>query len=132
MYEEVAMNEGQQAAGPGTRPTESSPGLAMPILVEWSVVRDDRIFGRVFHRARTEDGAMLTTSPVVQVRMVGPEQVPVAFTASGSAYLLGEPAKPYGEARARQFVLRKGGTDASASTDAGKRELQTAVLRLAG
>lgn len=101
------MNQGTLAARPDTITCEDLPSAPEPVIVDWSVVRDDRILGRVYSRPLTQDGSTITTSPVVHVRVVGPEQRPVAVTASGSAYCLGDPATRYGEQRARQFVWRK-------------------------
>ncbi|NML44037.1 hypothetical protein HHL11_09775 [Ramlibacter sp. G-1-2-2] len=73
----------------------------------WSVVGNGRLMGSVFNRPGQGDGKTIMTSPVVQVRLVGEPPAPLAFTESGNAYWLGEPADSFGVERAKGFVDEK-------------------------
>lgn len=83
------------------------PEVRQPRIERWAVVGRDRIAGTVFNRPGASDGKTIITSPVVEVRMMGAIPAPVAFTESGSAYRLGEPAAHYGIDRAEHFVWFK-------------------------
>ena len=72
----------------------------------WSVAGDDRVVGTVHGRAGQASGRTIITSPVVQVRFMGEWKTPVAFTESGSAYWLRDPAARYGLDAAEAFVWR--------------------------
>ncbi|QJW83605.1 hypothetical protein HK414_04485 [Ramlibacter terrae] len=72
----------------------------------WSVAGDDRIVGTVHGRPGQASGRTIITSPVVQVRFMGEWKTPVAFTESGSAYWLRDPAARYGLDAAEAFVWR--------------------------
>jgi len=72
----------------------------------WSVAGDDRIVGTVQGRAGQGGGRTIITSPVVQVRFMGEWKTPVAFTESGSAYWLRDPAARFGLDAAEDFVWR--------------------------
>lgn len=102
-----------------------------PRIERWAVVGHDRIAGTVFGRPGASDGRTIITSPVVQVRLLGDVPAPVAVTASGSAYRLGEPAAHFGMDRAEHFVWFK-----SRNVEAQPRpphpDERTALLPLAG
>jgi hypothetical protein len=72
----------------------------------WSVVGDDRIVGAVYNRPGQADGKTIMTSPVLQVRLMGEHNTPVAFTESGTAYWLGDPSPKFGIDQAEAFVWR--------------------------
>jgi hypothetical protein len=90
------------------RSADAPAGEREHTIVQWSVVGHDRLLGTIFGPLG-QGGAPRTvmTSPVVQVRLVGTSGRPVAFTESGSAYRLGEPAELFGQARAEKFVTAK-------------------------
>jgi hypothetical protein len=90
------------------RSADAQDGPREQTIVQWSVVGHDRLLGTIFGPLG-QGGAPRTvmTSPVVQVRLMGTSGRPVAFTESGSAYRLGEPAELFGQARAEKFVAAK-------------------------
>jgi hypothetical protein len=92
---------------PGPPPRDARIRTRRPTIIRWSVVGHDRLIGSVYQRPGQADGGTVMTSPVVQVRRMGDLQWPVAFTASGTAYWLGAPARPFGVERAQQFVRQK-------------------------
>lgn len=97
----------------------------------WSVVGHDRLVGAAFNRPGESDGKTIITSPVVQVRFMGSRKSPVAFTASGSAYWLGEPAASFGQDQAESFLWFKSRQHPARA--GGKNvdpELQTQVMKL--
>lgn len=100
--------EPQAAAERQPRSTQAEAGERERTIVQWSVVGHDRLLGTIFGPLG-QGGAPKTvmTSPVVQVRLVGSAGRPVAYTESGSAYRLGEPAELFGQARAEKFVTAK-------------------------
>ena len=100
-------------------------------IVKWSVVGHDRLMGRVYDRPGQSNGQAVMTSPVVQVRRMGEQRWPVAFTASGTAYWLGAPAQAFGVARAEQFVRNKSQAPASQAQPALPADLQTTLIKLA-
>jgi len=64
------------------------------------------------------------------VRLVGEPQVPIAITASGSSYRLGEPAASFGAERAQQFLdakMRAPGSGPAAPRDPA---LRTDLMKL--
>lgn len=77
------------------------------IIRDWSVVGNGRLVGTVHHRPGQAEGRKIMTSPVVQVRLMGANQVPVAFTQSGSVYWLATPSDKFGARKAEAFVLSK-------------------------
>lgn len=101
-----------------------------PGVEKWSVVGHDRIVGTVYNRPGTSDGKTVVTSPVLQVRLMGPKRAPMAFTASGSAYWLGEPATSFGLDKAEQFVWRMSREERPV-VDTVPALLQTQVIRVA-
>jgi hypothetical protein len=80
-------------------------------IENWGVVANDRLAGAVHDRAGHRDGAMIVTSSVVEVRLMGAggwsDTYPVAFTESGNAYRLGRPSSSFGMQRAEQFIHAK-------------------------
>jgi hypothetical protein len=80
-------------------------------IEDWGVVANDRLSGAVHNRAGHRDGAMIVTSPVVEIRLMGSgdwsDTYPVAFTESGNAYRLGQPSNSFGIERAEQFINAK-------------------------
>lgn len=109
-------------------PEAPPPGLLT--IRKWSVVGNDRIMGNVFNRSKQVEGKTIMTSPVVQVRLLGELRTPVAFTQSGSAYWLAEPAAGYGIERAARFVAQKVRMAAPAPAKPDP-SLETTVLKLA-
>jgi hypothetical protein len=119
------------AAPEPVRVPEGDAGDAgQPALRGWSVVAGDRLVGSVHGRADTADGKTIVTTPVLQVRLMGARRSPVAFTQSGSAYWLGDPAETYGMDAAEQFVWTKSRAVAPAPATLASLE-RTSVLRLA-
>lgn len=94
-------------SGPLVILEEDAAQLAQPRIEKWAVVGHDRIVGTAFNRDSATDGHTVITSPVAFVRMMGGMATPVAFTESGSAYWLGEPAAHFGMDRAEHFVWFK-------------------------
>jgi len=80
-------------------------------IENWGVVANERLAGAVHNRAGHRDGAMIVTSPVVEIRLMGAggwsDTYPVAFTESGNAYRLGQPSSSFGIQRAEQFIHAK-------------------------
>jgi len=80
-------------------------------IENWGVVANDRLSGAVLNRAGHRDGAMIVTSAVVEVRLMGggdwSDTYPVAFTESGNAYRLGQPSRSFGMDRAERFIHAK-------------------------
>lgn len=91
-------------------------GDRQPRIEQWSIVGYDRVVGTVFNRPGASDGKTIISSPVVQVRIFGKERAPVAFTESGSAYRLGEPAAHFGIDQAEHFIWYKSRQPEYAST----------------
>lgn len=75
-------------------------------LHDWRVVGDNRLVGSAYNRPGQADGKTVMTSPVLQVRLMGEHNVPVAFTESGSAYWLADPSAKFGIDAAEAFVWR--------------------------
>lgn len=80
-------------------------------IEHWSVISTDRLTGRIYGRAGHFDGAVIVTSPVVAVRMIGGHDwasaYPAAFTESGSAYRLGRPAPSFPMKDAQTFICER-------------------------
>lgn len=112
----------------GNQPAAPAPATRYQTIRRWSVVGNDRLMGSVYNRPGRGDGKTIMTSPVVQVRLVGEPPFPLAFTESGNAYWLGEPADSFGVERAKQFVAQKSRqADPPAHPDPA---LQTTTLKL--
>ncbi|NML48424.1 hypothetical protein HHL11_32055 [Ramlibacter sp. G-1-2-2] len=110
----------------------NSTGIRHPFINGWSVVGHDRIVGAAHNRPGEPDGKTIITSPVVQIRFMGARKSPVAFTASGSAYWLGEPAASFGPDQAESFLWFKSRQrPAAAGGAAVDPALQTQVMKLA-
>jgi len=77
-----------------------------PTLHDWRVVGDNRLVGSAYNRPGQADGKTVMTSPVLQVRLMGEHNIPVAFTESGSAYWLADPADQFGIDAAEAFVWK--------------------------
>jgi hypothetical protein len=77
----------------------------------WAITANDRIVGAIYNRPGHVDGKTIMTSPVIQVRLMGERNMPVAFTESGNAYWLGEPAVAFGMDKAEAFVWEKSRAD---------------------
>lgn len=106
-------------------------GQELQILIrDWSIVGNDRIVGTVHNRPGHADGRTIMTSPVVQVRLMGAHQVPVAFTESGSIYWLGDPSEKFGLDKAETFVWEKS-RSVPPPPKTVDPELQTTIMRLA-
>lgn len=121
-----------RAQRPGSAAAARSRGTktAEPqTITRWSVVGNGRLFGRIHHRPGTPDGNIIITSPVVQVRFVGVDGTPLAFTESGNAYWLGTPAENFGVARAQEFVWHKARIG-EAPARAPQPEQATTLIRL--
>jgi len=112
-------------------PTPAAPEIRHPLINGWSVVGHDRLVGAAYNRPGESDGKTIITSPVVQVRFMGALKSPVAFTASGSAYWLGEPAPSFGLDQAENFLWFKSRQRPSpADGNEIAPELQTQVMKL--
>ena len=100
-------------------------------LHNWSVVADRRLVGSVFNRPGQADGKTIMTSPVLQVRLMGKHNTPVAFTESGSVYWLADPAPKFGIDAAEAFVwdLSRNAAPAQTTTPAPDPLMQTRVMR---
>jgi len=102
-------------------------------IEDWGVVANDRLAGAVHNRAGHRDGAMIVTSPVVEVRLMGgggwSDTYPVAFTESGNSYRLGQPSSSYGMGRAEQFIHAKLSAD-SRSRQHGARTSDRDATRI--
>ncbi|MDB5750295.1 MAG: hypothetical protein JWP65_716 [Ramlibacter sp.] len=95
---------------------------------QWSVAGDDRVVGLVYNRPGHADGQTIVTSRVVQVRLMGPAGTPVAFTESGSAYWLGDPARRFGLDNAETFVWRLSRNEPPPRDGHRERHTETTVL----
>jgi hypothetical protein len=113
---------------PGAR-TRTDRTVEHQTIVKWAVVGSDRLIGAIHHRPGTASGKTIMTSPVVQVRFMGVQRTPVAFTESGNAYWLGEPADSFGLDRAEAFVWQKSRAEVAParSREAG---METSLIRL--
>lgn len=94
-------------SGPLVILDEGAARQAQPRIDKWAVVGHDRIVGTLANRSSAADGRTVITSPVVHVRLMGESLTPVAFTQSGSAYWLGEPAGHFGTGQAEHFIWFK-------------------------
>ncbi|MDB5898022.1 MAG: hypothetical protein JWP22_2451 [Ramlibacter sp.] len=70
----------------------------------WAVTGNSRIVGSIYNRPGHVDGKTIMTSPVLQIRLMGESNTPVAFTESGNAYWLAEPSVAFGLDKAETFV----------------------------
>jgi hypothetical protein len=77
----------------------------------WAVTGNDRLVGAIYNRPGHVDCKTIMTSSVLQVRLMGEHNTPVAFTESGNAYWLGEPSVAYGLDKAESFVWEKSRSD---------------------
>jgi hypothetical protein len=77
-------------------------------IEQWTVLGGNRIAGQVYNRPNHLDGTRIVTSPIAEIRMMGDgswmDTYPVAFTESGHAYRLGQPARSFGACSAKDFV----------------------------
>ena len=79
----------------------------------WSVMADNRLVGSAYNRPGQADGKTVMTSPVIEVRLMGEHNHPVAFTESGSAYWLADPSAKFGIDAAEAFVWSMSRTEAA-------------------
>ncbi|MDB5751589.1 MAG: hypothetical protein JWP65_2010 [Ramlibacter sp.] len=100
-----------------------------PSIRNWSIVGDRRLVGSAFNRPGQADGKTIMTSPVLQVRLMGEHSIPVAFTESGSAYWLADPAPTFGIDAAESFVWNMSRSTPPASRAVPDPMLQTTVMR---
>lgn len=99
------------------QPTE--PGMVQTIEVRpsevkhlsldnWRPTLSGAIMGKVLNSPKRKDGTVIHTTVVLQVRRMGVGKHPVAFTESGSAYWLLDPAPGYSLDKAEEWVMRMG------------------------
>ena len=81
-----------------------------PRIDNWGVIRGNRVTGHVANVPGQADGTKIVTSRVVEVRLMGhgwADHYPIAVTANGSAYQLGEPAASFGRRKADAFIYAR-------------------------
>lgn len=106
------------------------PRQEQQVIRFWSVTESNRLVGHIYNRGGEKDGELMITSPVVEVTFQGEQRFPVAITASGTAYCLGEPAEGYGQDRAEAFVMEMSRGDASTENRRPDGTMRTSVIRL--
>jgi len=99
-----------------------------PTLHDWRVVGDNRLVGSAYNRPGQADGKTVMTSPVLQVRLMGEHNIPVAFTESGSAYWLANPSDKFGIDAAEAFVWNMSRTVAPTAPAPLDSMLRTTVM----
>lgn len=135
------MKNNNHAPATGRRAAHSALAVPFPhsrlgktvehqTISRWSVVGNDRLMGRIHHRPGTPNGKTIMTSPVVQVRFMGVDGTPVAFTQSGNAYWLGRPADNYGVERAQTFVWHKSRVGEAPPPEPLQPGSETTLIRL--
>ncbi|MGV3570929.1 MAG: hypothetical protein ACO1PB_10045 [Ramlibacter sp.] len=97
-------------------------------LRDWRVVGDNRLVGSAWNRPGQADGKTVMTSPVLQVRLMGEHNTPVAFTESGTAYWLADPSDQFGIDAAEAFVWNMSRNTAAARQAPPDAMMQTMVL----
>lgn len=96
----------------------------MRAITNWRVVEHDRVAGTLVDTDGGIDGRTIVTSKVVCIKIAGRPPCPVAFTATGSRYLLGQPDRRAYEAP-EQFVTRKMEERAVDTNDDGEQTAYT-------
>jgi hypothetical protein len=76
-----------------------------PTLAHWQVTLLGCLSGRVVLAGSPLHGQWIRTTPVHEVRIVGPNRQPMAITESGTDYLLGEMAAGFSLDDAEAWVL---------------------------
>jgi hypothetical protein len=114
------------AERPSILPPE--PPTQYQTIRKWSVVGNGRLMGTLCNGPGQADGKTIMTSPVVQVRPMGELRAPVAFTESGNAYCLGDPAPAFGLERAEHFIWHK--LRAAVAPPHPDPGLQTTVMKM--
>lgn len=127
---ETGRASARRALASSGAPSRPGKTVEHQTIRRWSIVGNDRLIGRIFHRPGTADGQVIMTSPVVQVRMVGVDGTPVAFTESGNAYWLGPPAKAFGIHRAQDFVWHKSRVVEAAAREPQAPGNETTLIRM--
>jgi hypothetical protein len=95
----------------------------------WAVTGNNRLVGAIYNRPGHVDGKTIMTSPVLQIRLMGERNTPVAFTESGNAYWLEEPAVAFGAVKAESFVWEKSRIDPPDAPAESDPSMETTFLR---
>lgn len=95
-------------------------------IEDWGATDDGRLVGAV----HSGQGGLKTivTSPVVRVGHVG--EIAVAFTESGTAYALKDPAPSFGAGRAQKFFQRLATEDRASQAVNELDQEETRILQL--
>jgi hypothetical protein len=99
----------------------------------WAVTGNSRLVGAIYNRPGHVDGKTIMTSPVLQIRLMGERNTPVAFTESGNAYWLAEPSVAFGLDKAETFVWEMSRSEPTIVPKPPKKHdpmLETTFIRL--